>query len=90
MPTYGQYQAQAELRDRRAAQDIVLRERHRQFDLLAQDKTAKFQRFRFSVVGEGSRSANENYLRNYERIFLPSRRPLPPSASSNGAAVTAG
>lgn len=66
--TWGEIRKQAELRERRAAQDAVLRERHAAFDLQAQDNHAKYERFRFSVVGEGSRDAHDNYRRGYEAI----------------------
>lgn len=69
MPTWGQHYADAERKVRRQAADAVLRARHDQFDLQALDKTPKSARFRWSVVGEGSRSANENYAIGWERTF---------------------
>jgi hypothetical protein len=69
MATYAEHAHRREVAARRRAQDARDAERHRQFDLQAQDKTAKFERPSFSVVGEGSRSAYDNYTRNYERIF---------------------
>ena len=88
MPTWGQHYADAERTVRRAAADTVLRARHDQFDLQALDKTPKSARFHFAVVGEGSRSAQENFRRNYEKIF-PACRPgargiLPPGAARPG------
>jgi len=56
------------LKERKAATDAVMAERHAGFDLAAQDNTAKFERPSFSVVGEGSRSANDNYRRGYALI----------------------
>ena len=69
MPTWGQHYADAERTVRRAAADTALRARHDQFDRQALDLHHKHDRFHFTVVGEGSRSANENYLAGYERIF---------------------
>lgn len=68
MPTYAKYAADDTRTARRAAQDSVLRERHAAFDLQAQDRPAKFERFRFAVVGEGSRDANDNYRRGYDAV----------------------
>jgi erythromycin esterase-like protein len=91
MPTYAETAHRREIASRRRVQDARDAARHRAFDLQAQDRTAKFERPRFAVVGEGSHSAQEAYRQNYARIFrLPSRPPLPPSASSHGAPVTAG
>jgi hypothetical protein len=94
MATYAENAAKAELRDRRAAQDVALRERHARWDVQAQDKRHKYERPHFAVLGEGSRSANENYLRNYDRIFsLSSRRGrslLASAGSSTGTVVAAG
>ena len=88
MPTWGQHYADAERTVRRAAADAALRARHDQFDLQAQDLHHKHDRFRFSVVGEGSRSSQEAYRQNYEKIF-PACRPgargiLPPGAARPG------
>jgi hypothetical protein len=52
----------------RAVQDVQREEKHRQWDLQAQDKTPKSARFHFAVVGEGSRTALENFLNGYEAI----------------------
>ncbi len=91
MPTYAENAKQRDIKARRQAQDARDAIQHRAFDLQAQDKTAKFERPRFSVVGEGSRSANENYLIGYERIFPACRRVVgfPPSslARPDGAAA---
>ena len=69
MPTYAENAHRREIAARRQAQDARDAAQHRAFDLQAQDKTAKFERPRFSVVGEGSRSSQENYRRHYEQIF---------------------
>jgi len=84
MPTWGQHYADAERTVRRAAADTALRARHDQFDLQAQDKTAKFERHHFAVVGEGSRSSQEAYRQNYDRIFAcrPDARGVPPSGTA--------
>ena len=68
MPTYAQYAHQRELAQRRRAQDARDAALHRQFDLQAQDNTMKYERPVFSVVGEGSRTANDNFRSNYDRI----------------------
>ena len=43
-------------------------ERHAGFDLSAQDNHAKYERPHFAVVGEGTRSARENFERGYDLI----------------------
>ena len=53
---------------RRAATDSQLAERHAGFDLAAQDRTPKYHRPHFAVVGEGTKSANRNYRANYGLI----------------------
>jgi hypothetical protein len=90
MATYAQNAHRRELMQRRRGADARDREIHRAFDLMAQDKTPKSARPVFSVVGEGSRSANENYVKGWERTFgrnLSSRR-LPPPPSSVPAVAT--
>lgn len=52
----------------RAAQDVVMDTRHRGFDLSAQDRHAKYERAHFAVVGEGTRSACENFRHNFDLI----------------------
>jgi len=42
--------------------------RHRGFDLSAQDRHAKYERAHFAVVGEGTRSACENFRHNFDLI----------------------
>lgn len=69
MPTYAENAHRREIASRRRAADARDAEVHRAFDLMAQDTTAKFERPRFAVVGEGSRSAGEAYRRNYDLIF---------------------
>lgn len=56
------------LKTRKKATDAVLDERHRGFDLGAQDITPKYHRPHFAVVGEGSKSANEAFRRGYGLI----------------------
>ena len=53
---------------RRAVQDTLREDQHRQWDLAAQDKTPKSARPHFAVVGEGSRTARENFLNGYRQI----------------------
>ena len=62
------YWSDAELTRNRSVQDSVRAERHRQFDLQAQDKTPKCHRPHFAVVGEGTRTATENFRRGYDAI----------------------
>jgi hypothetical protein len=93
MATYAQNAHRREVLARRRGADARDREIHRAFDLIAQDKVAKFERPVFAVTGEGSRAAQDRYRRNYDRIFpLSSRRSSAPSASgsSSGPAVAAG
>ena len=52
----------------RAVQDVQLSERHAGFDAGAQDNHMKYERPNFTVVGEGTKSANDNYRINYDRI----------------------
>ncbi len=51
-----------------AVSEATMDERHRGFDLAAQDTTPKYHRSHFAVVGEGSKSANEAYAQNYALI----------------------
>lgn len=92
MPTYAENAHRREVLARRRGADARDAEIHRAFDLMAQDRTPKSARPVFSVVGEGSRTANENYLRGYQRIWpsLPSRRSHPPRSSARLRAVAAG
>jgi hypothetical protein len=93
MPTYAENAHKREIASRRRVQDARDAVQHRAFDLQAQDKTPKSARPHWAVVGEGSRTANENYLKNYARIF-PTCRPdaasrpvlLTPSRPGVGAA----
>ena len=68
MATYAELKAQADLKAQRARQDEILARQHAAFDLQAQDIHHKYERFRFSVVGEGSMSALDNYRRNFDQI----------------------
>jgi len=52
----------------RAVQDAALAERHAGFDEQAKDNTMKYERPSFSVVGECSKSADDNYRKNYANI----------------------
>ena len=61
-------QDKRQLSERKTATDAVLAERHAGFDRAAQDRTPKYHRPHFAVVGEGSKSANSNYAENYDRI----------------------
>jgi len=61
-------QDQRQKTQRVAASEAAAAERHRGFDLSAQDNHSKYERPHFAVLGEGSKSANENYARNYELI----------------------
>ena len=51
-----------------SATDAAMAERHKGFDLAAQDTTPKYHRFHFAVVGEGTKSARENYEAGYMAI----------------------
>ena len=61
-------QDKAAFATRRAATDQTMAERHAGFDRAAQDITPKYHRPSFSVVGEGSKSANQAYQDGYARI----------------------
>lgn len=54
--------------ERVATSDATMNERHRGFDLAAQDTTPKYARPHFVVVGEGSKTANTAYAENYDKI----------------------
>ena len=59
--------------DRKKAQRVgasqaMADERHAGFDLSAQDNHAKYERPHFAVVGEGTKSARENFERGYDLI----------------------
>lgn len=68
MPTYAEYGRIRERNDNRRKADARDAKRHRGFDLSAQDMHHKHDRFHFAVVGEGSRSATDNFHRNYDAI----------------------
>ena len=57
-----------ELDQRKAASDVVMAERHRNWDLSAKDHHSKSERAHFAVVGEGSRSAQQNYRAGYSQV----------------------
>ena len=68
MPTYAEHAAQAERSQRKAAQDKHLAALQHRFDATAGENRMKYERAHFAVVGEGSRSANENFRRGYAAI----------------------
>jgi len=59
---------QKQKEQRVTASETAAAERHRGFDLSAQDNHSKFERPHFAVLGEGSKSANENYQQGYALI----------------------
>ena len=69
MPSYEHYRYQRELTEKRRVQDALVTERHRQWNLAAQDRTPKSDRPHFAVVGEGSQSAQDAYREGWERTF---------------------
>ena len=77
MPTYAENAHRREVAQRRQMADAIEGQRHRMFDAQAQDKHHKHDRPQFAVVGEGSRTAQENYARGYDRIFAPPPAPAP-------------
>ena len=64
------YWSDSELARNRRVQDGLLAERHRDFDLSAQDRHMKYERAQFAVVGEGSHEALDAYRTNYDLIDL--------------------
>ena len=68
---YAYYAHRREVDSRRRAQDARDAALHARFDAQAGEYRAKFERAHFAVVGEGARSAQENYRLGYERIFKP-------------------
>lgn len=83
MSTYAELAANRERTSRKAAQDRHDAARHREWDLSAQDRHVKSERCRFSVVGEGSLTAQENYRIGYEHTFASSG-PSRPSKQPHG------
>lgn len=65
---YNFYRSKRDLHARRRSQDARDAVRHRNFDLSAQDTHMKYERAHFAVVGEGSRSANDNYRAGFAAI----------------------
>ena len=63
MPTYADFAADRDRAARRAQQDRLMAERHRAFDLSAQDRHMKYERPQFVVV-----TASEAYREGYEAI----------------------
>jgi len=54
--------------ERVGASQSAADERHVGFDLSAQDNHSKFERPHFSVVGEGTKLAQDAYRDNYDKI----------------------
>lgn len=52
-----------DVKEQRAISDAVIKERHRMFDLQAQDNTMKYERPQFAVV-----TATEAFREGYEKI----------------------
>lgn len=63
------------------ASDAAMAERHRGFDLSAQDNHSKFERAKFAVVGEGTRAAYGAYREGWERIFGKDKADRGPATS---------
>ena len=61
-------QDKAEVKARKDASNAEAYERHHGFNLSAQDNHMKYERPSFTVVGEGTKSANDNYRDNYDKI----------------------
>jgi hypothetical protein len=66
---YRFYQHKREVAARRAVQDARDAARHREFSLSAQDRHHKYERAHFAVVGEGSRTAQDNFRAGWDRVF---------------------
>ena len=69
MATYAEHAAIRERAARKAAQDRHHDALHARFDATAGEIRMKYERAHFAVVGEGTRSANENYRHGYDAIF---------------------
>lgn len=69
MPTYAENAHRRTIAARRLAQDRRDAALHRQFDLSSQDTHVKSERLTFAVVGEGTRTAIDNYRAGWDRIF---------------------
>jgi head-tail adaptor len=67
--TYAEYAAARERAARKAAQDRHLATLQHRFDVTAGEVRMKYERASFAVVGEGTRSAQENYRAGWSRIF---------------------
>lgn len=68
MATYAENAARRERDDRRRKQDARDAIVQRGLDTAAQDLHHKWERGHFAVVGEGSASSIDNYLRGYDTI----------------------
>ncbi len=64
----GRHGTPPELAAQRAMQDIALGAMRKDFDTSAKDNHAKYERFHFAVIGEGSRRALDAYRKGYDRI----------------------
>jgi len=64
----GQSVVSPKLATNRAVQDAIMSERHRGFDLSAKDNHMKYERPKFAVVGEGTKTANDKYHAGYAKI----------------------
>lgn len=69
MATYAQNAAVRERAARNAAQDRFLDAQHARFDATAGEVRAKWERYSFAVVGEGSKTSQDAYRAGWERIF---------------------
>lgn len=58
-----------DVKEQRAISDATIAERHKGFDLAAQDITPKYHRPHFAVVGEGTKSSQDAYREGWERTF---------------------
>jgi hypothetical protein len=57
-----------ELAANRRTQDTLMAKQHREWDLSARDNHAKSERPHFTVVGEGSLTAQDAYRTRYDLI----------------------
>jgi hypothetical protein len=71
VPTYAENAARRERDARRRRQDARDDALTARFEATKHEYRAKFERLSFAVVGEGSRTSQENYRHNYDRIFGP-------------------
>ena len=69
MATYAEHAAARERETQRASMDRRLAARHAYFDAAAGEVRMKYERAHFAVVGEGTRTAQENYRDGWDRVF---------------------